>query len=905
MKRYWLTIMTALLLALCLPLMGGAAEGMMEETAEPALDTQIFLLPKITQDYREKDTQDHFVSILKDVVGPLTMEENRQVVLFPAKNNKAPEIGQTVDFRSPYAVVEPAQWLQQICDTDHLDAKRNIVIAIEGRNLQREAEISADWAMLKQLAEMDDVDVYMISLSTGRNESGMRALAAWLSDGQMPETSASENSVVDLTDSLHLIRVTDYSQALQALMPLTEKLTGRTYTQVQADEAGTYSLFAYAGLTRQQVLLVESSEQVQLTVVNQNGDAVNCEMITASNALQAVVLPDDATVMNVTVEGKHGAVYWGYQYETLDGLKLELQSLERKNTFARNEQSGFYASLMGMELSKLVESMNGRGVVCELINGETMETLAVMDYSAERNFFYTDYAFTQPAEQMPMRIRIRLDDGLELLSEPYMVQITNTAPVLSVQNEPLYWIADPWKQVASLKIPLTVTDAENDEVKLELVDLESGVVAGLGTITVNDAEKCLEISLFAEPILGEEFSINVRCSDGVTCSETCEVSFTLYSLTEALQQMQNGAVLTLEGDHQLKKYQEVMAHVTLAFPEDMPEMWQTALKQVICERMEAKMTIVPSSPDAEMTEMTMTASDDGWQAVCSMTVADNYQVTAALVSDWGNWTIAAQPVEITVAGSRPEIADATYPAQQKLVIPEPEEEQEAGYWLQDIVPNQLFRDEDGDEIVMTATLVQLVRGVPQDETMTAQSTGDQMLSMCIAQPGQYELHLVAADNDGRSEEIISTLYVLTYRQQLVVYALLGAIALLMAVLLIRLLVYLVKPSFKDKVIEVTVNSTHWCRTARISTNAWKKKAQPLNVLLLCAACPPDGVLYDAANGCTIKPQRRGIVLLKGENLNLEKKCRIAVGENATASVGQYAITLTVCEAETAAKGMQG
>lgn len=897
--------MTVLLLALLIPLAGGAAEGVVEESAEPTLNTQIFLLPKITQDYTEKDRREHFISVLKDVVGSLAADENQQVVLFPAKNNKAPEIGQTVEFDIPYAVSNPAQWLQQVYDTDHLKAKKNIIIAIEGRNLQKEAEISEDWALLKQLAELDDVEVYMINLYTGKNESAGRVLATWISDGQLTEVSAFENKVVDVTDKLHFTRVTDYTQALQPLMPLVEEMRGLQYTCMQADETGVYRIFPYVDLTLQQQLLVESSEQVQMTVADKNGNVLNCEPVVVSKSLQAVALPDNYTTMNVTVIGEHGAVYWGYQYKALNDLKLVVQNREARNSFARNEQTSFYASISGMEQNKLVESMNSRGVTCELINGETMEVLATMNYEAERNLFLADYAFTQPAEQMAVCARIRLDDDVEFLSEPYIVQITNTAPVLTAQNESLYWVADPWRQVASLKIPLTVTDAENDEIKLELVDMETGAIAGLGTIVVNDAEQCLEIGLFAEPTLGEEFSIKVRCSDGVVYSETSEINFALYSLTEALQQMQNGATLTLDGDHEVKKYQDVSLHVSLNFPENTSPMWQEALAQVICERMKSKLNIVPSTSDAEMTEIALTMIDGGWQVDCSMSRADNYQLTATLVSDWGGWTITTQPVDIHVKGSQPVIADETYPTWQKLVIPEPEVNKEAGYWLHDIVPNQLFQDEDGDEIIMTATVVRMVHDAPQDVAMTVQAMGDQPLEMCITQPGKYELNMVAEDSDGASEKIVSTLYVLTYRQQIVMYALLVVAALMLAVLLIKLLVHLVKPSFRGKIVEVTVNSTHWSRTARINMNSWKKKAQPLNVLLLCAACPPDGVLYDAAAGCMIKPQRKGIMLCKGENLNLEKKCRISVNENATASVGQYTLTVAVWPVETAAKEIQG
>lgn len=905
MKRYWLTIMTALLLALLIPLTGGAAEGIVEESAEPALDTQIFLLPKITQDYTEKDRREHFVSVLKDVVGSLMVDDSQQVVLFPAKNNKEPEIGQTVEFDVPYAVSNPAQWLQQVYDTDHLKAKKNIILVIEGRNLQKEAEISEDWALLKQLAELDDVEVYMINLYTSKNESAGRVLMNWISDGQLTEVSAAENKLVDVTDKLHFTRVTDYTQALQPLMPLIEEMTGLQYTGMQADESGVYRIYPYVDLTLQQQLLVESSEQVQVTVTDKNGNVLNCEPSITGKSLQAVVLPDNNTTLNVTVTGEHCAVYWGYQYKALDDLKLVVQNREGRNSFARNEQTSFYASILGMEQSKLVESMNSRGATCELINGETKEVFATMNYEAERNLFLVDYAFTQPAEQVPVCARICLDEGVEFLSEPFIVQVTNTAPVLTAQNESLYWVADPWRQVASLKIPLTVTDAENDEIKLDLVDLETGAMAGLGTIVVNDAEQCLEIGLFAEPTLGEEFSIKVRCSDGVAYSETSEINFTLYSLTEALQQMQNGATLTLDGDNEVKKYQEVSLRVALNFPENTSPMWQEALAQVICERMEGKLSIVPSTPDAELSEIALTMLDDGWQAVCSMSKADSYQLTASLVSDWGGWTITTQPVDILVKGNRPVIADETYPVRQKLVIPEPEAEKEAGYWLHDIVPNQLFQDEDGDEINMTATVVQMIHGAPQDVVMTAQAMGDQPLEMCITQPGKYELSMVAEDADGASEKIVSTLYVLTYRQQMVMYALLAAVALLLAVLLIKLLVHLMKPSFKGKVVEVTINSEHWSRTARINTGSWKKKAQPLNVLLLCAACPPDGVLYDAAAGCMIKPQRKGIMLCKGENLNLEKKCRISVNENATASVGQYTLTVAVWPAEKAAKDIQG
>lgn len=901
MKRYWLmavslVLLLTLLLSPCAPLTAALAEEMSEtqETAAPQFDTQIFLLPKMNRDYVNKDAEQQFERFLQDLLLLLPQNKTAQVVLFPASGDEVTLLTEsdelTAALKMPYEIKDTAYWLNKIESEYASSAKQNIVIAIESGNVKSTIEDS--WGPLKQLAG-NGLEVYLIGLQTKRNEEAGKALASWISNGRM--SSAVANQTVTAADRLHFTWIQDYSCMLEILQPLVSQLTGLTFESAQANEYGVFTFHPYAGLTEKIVVLLENKAPEDfLSITNGTVNAVPHELTGTGNLLSVIAITEDTDIVKVAGGSKASGLFWAPVYDEQNGLTLAFGNSDNQTRFERNESGSFYAAVPGLDQEQLAQAMERYGAVCHMMDAATGRVLQTMVYDADSQVFRADYVFSESSESLQLYAQIQLNDvaGTRLVSEPYTIVITNTAPEITAQSEPVYWIGDPWEEKAShLIIPLSYSDHENDRVELSVVEPSTPLLPGLGKVQLSDDQSQLLIELNEAPQTAKAFTVRIAAHDGELSSDACEIRFILYDLTQELQKLETEVAAELPDGHSVSKYTDFRVSANVRFSDEMPEL----LKQKLTEKMDEHYTctLLVEGPQGVTERLAMEKAED-WFATVNLQQSGAYSIKALLSTEQEELGIESEPQKIVVAGKTPVLSSGDFPAEMDGMMAQSEESAEEFWQMTGLIPSRLFKDEDGDEISISVSARLLNPKEGQEPlSLHTQAVGDQEAALRFTAAGLYEISIVASDIDGEGDSITSVLRITSARSQMLQYALLGAAALLALVLLILIIVSLAKHSFKGKIIEVTVRSTHWTKKTVVYADAWKKTVQPISVLLTSAACPPDSMLYAALEGCMIRPCRQGVMLLKADKLGLEKKTRITANESVSFQADQYEIELKI------------
>lgn len=861
-----------------------------QTVTEPPLDMQIFLLPQINREYSNVDKNEHFIDVLTGLTSLMPIEKS-QTVLYASSRGDEMQLGGTPSFEAPYAVADMNEQLQSLPLEYGGQARRNIVIAIESRSMETADEIEQEWGELKALSA-SGVDVYVIGLETKKNKTSGKLMAEWIGAASN-DAVAYENQMVQANEHLHFVWITDYNQCIDALQPLAETLTGMNFKQVQPDEQGEFVVYPYAEMIQEHVLLVEGNLK-KVSILNAADEPIACNVVVSNDALTILQVTDEVEqvdTLRLSVDGKVKAVQLASTYKPVEAVELAFENRSGKSEFKRNEVGSFYATLTGVDPTRLVQSMAKRGVACEVIELGSGNVLGTMQYDAEDTMFQYEHTLTMPSGELQLCARISLDEGLVLMSEPYTVRVTNTAPRVTSQNETMYWTQDPWDATSSsaILIPLTVEDDEQDAVQLRLVEPASGVIPGLGSVSLDTEMQAIRIDLFEQPSTDTQFNIKVAGSDGEMDSAECDVGFKLYDLTAELQNLQQLACITVVPDTIIEKHNEFNVSVSFDFPAGMSQTVKDALLTEIQEHYTVQLQISDQREKAPLVWQ-----DGTWRATCSVELAGDYTLRAVFNCDHSDLRIEATKIGVQIRGSVPEIGDEMLLPIMGLVLPKQDDSGNTTRVLDGLTPSQLFKDANQDDITASVTVAQYSwKNDEWQQTLDVTAVGDQLAEVQFDMPGKYEVRIKSSDVDGNGAEIASTIFVITYKQSLILGAVVCVLAILIAVLLIRTVAHIIKPSFKGKMIEVTISSSRWERVAQIRADAWKKKKQPLSALLTCAACPPDSMLYEAAKSCIVKPNRKGITLLKGSELGFEKKTRILLNETVEGTWNQYAIRIGV------------
>ncbi len=908
MKRYGaITLCAALLcvwlLSMCRLAVAQEAEDTHAETA------QLLILSNFNRDYSQNDKNQQFIQMLKSAMRMLPVDGTSRVVLFPNKAD-SPETAyfdteMAVDAFEHYMTMEdPSVRLDQIRRDYAGKANRNIVVAIETSRL-KVGTLEERWGKLKELPDYG-FDVFMFSL--GASNGNMKStFAEWLYNDDTGK-SVSANEMYSISDHFHFACIENYNNLPAVIEPFMNAVYGNAFEVLQPDEQGIYSLYSIEALLLDNTLILQGNiqENLRLSMTDSNGDAVDFAVLYQGKDI-ALVRPKQKVVsISIKSDAELTSLRSGTRYKDLSATQLLFKNLDGQTVFKRNEAARFYASVSDVDQAAFGQSLLLRQIPFELIDIETGEVLQVMEYDPEYGVFRADCVFTGSSDDRQLGARVVLGNQLTLISEPFHVQVTNTAPVINVESAPMYWINDPWdtSDSAIISIPLSAADAENDNLTFRITTPQDGIIGGVGRLRLNNEQNTIEVLLdTTHPTeTGKANDLCVSCSDGEAQS-SCDFTLLLYDLQRELQAIQSSASLTLEPSSDVFKKSKFNAAAFVNYPSNMPDHLNHGLIERIGSSYNCKLVIVDSNGESLEQEMML---GEGWHCTVQLDDADAYQVKAVFYPDRDAPAIESQPQTLQVLGRVPKLITDNPLASLTGLMEQPEGSDEE-LWEMRLIPNDLFTDDDGDEISISVE-VERKSDKPSETPvkMTGQAAGSQEAIFTFTVSGNYRFVITPSDIDGTGEPYECVIHVDSAKELLIRKVLIWLAIAASAVLLMWLIIYCIKPGFSDKVIDVEVKSSNWASGAKVYPGVWRKKKQPLSMLLTCAACPPDEKLYVGVEGCQIKPTRHGIVLLKTNNLSgLGKSVSLNENESVTIPVGSYSIALMVSSLKEYKKNNQG
>lgn len=906
MKSYRFKLFLTLLL--CLTVLGSsaAAEAVHPSVAK-AYDRQLFILPNVTRDYPGNDASKHFQQFLNDALQLFQTSGKVRTGLF-SNQETAPTLiegaMETAAVELPVQVEDTTASLKKIPACLH-DSESNLVVAIESANAQRQDTISERWFYLKKLASAG-VPVLLIGLETRNNQGAATALSTWCNKGQ-PDPAFEANRIMDYGHNLHFVWINDYNNLSTTLLPLMNTLVGKEFVQAESDEEGNYHLFPYAALTQSTTLmLLGDLTGADFQILNGQSEPVDYVTEFQDDMMMLVnVSGGQDTLIVPSTTGLTGLAWWNHE-TAVSTFSLTLENADGKTLFTRNEEARFFVSISDMDAERLVNDMALHNDRCELIDAKTGETLTYMTYDAKDHVFRANYVFQSSCEKRYLQARIQLSTGIELLSKYFALTVTNTAPIVKSLGETLYWIHDPWDESGSslLRIPIETSDAENDEIQLRIDNPRSGVMAGLGSIKISDDQQYVEIELNDEPQTETPFTILIAGSDGEQDSSQCQIAFQLFDLQAQLQALQQQAKMILPEEENIFKRQNFTVAVKIELPETVAPLLRQSLSKVLQEHLTFQLSVVSMEDGSTKPPLNMDYVDGQWQCTVQLDASGDYALTAICNTQTPD-ALAFEVNSVTdmlqVQNHPPKAMTDSETLTLEEALMEDDGTGTESFALSGLKPSKLFADEDGDEISMTLTAQRMQEKSEDSEiTLTAEASGEKEASLVIRVPGTYQVTAASRDEDEPGEIITFTVKAVSVRAQQLKRLLLLAALIVAAILLILLVIHLIKPSFKGKVVHLTLHTSQWDSKSTLHLDAWKKKKQPMYLLLTCAACPPDDLLYAAFEGCEWKPMRHGAVLLKTESLGMGKKILFRDNEPVTLQVGQYSLELMVAPNESPA-----
>lgn len=714
--------------------------------------------------------------------------------------------------------------------------------------------------------------------------------------------------------------ISDTEKPLKVLLPLFEELTGRHYTAVQPDSNGEYSIDLFASLT----------EQVRLAI-QQSSESVNSEdknaLILADNVDVKTTI-DNSIVLATTGEGSGKitvssaarAVYYEKQEKSTKDISLSI-SVGYDQNFNIKEENSYYVTITGAGIDEVAfaADMESRGIQMILCNDEG-SFAQPMNWNVDKRRWESTVTYDKSGEWI-LHAEVDLgEDKSVITSRAYETTVLNKKPTVMLgseisngteDNPIMLWINNPWNErtQSSVTIPLLVTDDEGSEVTLS-VKKEDGsfedntFVTGLGTVAFSKNKDQIEITLNkqGEKLVvktDEAFLITVKGSDGDKESDPLPIWVILQDLTAEIQRVTAG---TIETDETLIKKHP--------FEVDF------ALNVSDCKNPDSVLMMLLDkaqySVRLEDREAVPMQYDDDRKVFCARLKQDNAGQTEITITEALGLPVPESKM-IVVAGNRPV---------KHLNAENPENIEDRidknGNILWDsnpLIGTTLFADEDEDEIKILVNVVRMdkteqtieltevledanemsgesneahredkpaiyIATPAEDEkTRALEIPATKMFQLRFLEEGSYTVTLRAKDIDGESDDSFVFNISLVSLKTIIIRCVKKYVPVVIAgLILFLILAWVLKPSYKDRVLQLINVTENAKQTVELPLKSWKKAKKPLWQVLTCAAFPPEPALYKLVSKTEIKPTYKGVQLLNAGMLTRREK-RVKIDED--------------------------
>ena len=746
--------------------------------------------------------------------------------------------------------------------------------------------------------------------------------------------------VTTTTKGLDFCWINDTEKPLNVLLPLFEELTGSHYTAVQPDANGEYNIDLFTSLTEQVRLAIQRSSELN---VSEDKTA-----LILADGVEVKTVIDNSIVLATTGEGSGkitvspaaGAVYYEKQEKSTKDISLSI-SVGHDQNFNVKEENSYYITITGAGIDEVAfaADMESRGIQMILRNEEG-SFAQPMDWNVNKRCWETTVTYDNSGEWI---LYAEVDLGVDksvITSETHKITVLNKKPTVALgsgvsdgtENTPIMlWINNPWDEntQSSVTIPLLVTDDEGSEVTLS-VEKEDGsfedstFVTGLGTVAFSKNKDQIEITLDKQGEklavkTDEAFLITVKGSDGDKESDPLSVWVILQDLTAEIQQVTAG---TIETDETLiKKHPFEVAFVLNVSDCKNPD-------DVLMMLLDKAQYYV-GLEDQEVVPMKY---DDDRKAFCASVKQDSAGQTEITITEALGLPVPGSKT-IVVAGNRPV---RHLNAENPENIEDRIDKNGNNLWDSNpLIGTTLFIDEDEDEIKLLVNVVRMDKtertikltevlddayemlgesneahredkpaiyiATPAEvgETKALEIPATKTFQLRFLEEGSYTVTLRAKDIDGESDDsFVFNISLVSLKTIIISCVKKYAPVVIASLILFLILAWVLKPSYKNRVLQLINVTENAKQTVELPLKSWKKAKKPLWQVLTCAAFPPEPALYKLVSKTEIKPTCKGVQLLNaGVLTRREKRVKIDEDHPFHCQLDGMMLTITLKKAE--------
>ena len=696
-------------------------------------------------------------------------------------------------------------------------------------------------------------------------------------------------------EKLRFCWIEDADTPLDVLLPLFEEQTGKKYTKAAPEADGSFLLVPFATLTERTELLIQWSQGAtdeMATMIPADTDTLQAEGASQMDS------PVENSTFSQKIVGKGAgritvssadAVYYDLTEASAEGISLKIRVGNDKE-FHRNEQNSYEISLDASGLfdaAAFEKDLEAHNLAIRLRKEGDESFSQPADWNEEQRKWRTDIAYATSGE-WKVYAEADLGNGRIIRSEAYSVNVTNRPPTLSLgqdteagtEKDPVRcWINDPWNSetMTSVSIPIVVADDDGDKVTLTVNGENATLVTGLGTARISEDQTQIIITLNKtgdklDVNTGEQFALEVEGADGEQDAVPLPVTLELQDLTAELGKVKAFPLIVEDSIAKNTEFR-VSFSIDLAACEE-PErisgiLAKNAGYQAAWEN--GKPIQMVFNPEDHTYSVEMNAGDKGEK---NLTVSATAEAVPKPDSKL-----------ITVTGSAPKIKtkDAELPEDQEGML---EKAGETLRWTMEkqLSGAELFTDDDKDTFTVGVTVTReesdpapgtdmdgvgfelVVPDADEPLPETGKIAAGTRFALRILEEGDFLVQMTAKDDDGESEPVSFHVSLQTLETRLLQAGkkygpFAGA-----GLLLLLVLAYLLKPSFKGKVLRVETVTEDVEQIADIPLDSWGKSKKPFSQVLTCAAFPPEPEVYEKISGVRISPSRKGIWLRNAGNL---------------------------------------
>ena len=698
--------------------------------------------------------------------------------------------------------------------------------------------------------------------------------------------------------------ISDPDLALDVFCPFIRQILQKELTRVESGD-GVFNITPFASLTASTDVIIPGAFSAE----NVESGTAAVELIYQNPAFTYLRVGQGTDRIQIA-QGSVPAIYASQSFINTDGISLQLGSSSSRTQFEYQDKNELYAWIDGSDIDPavLAQDLINQGLQPVITDQDNRETVMTWDPDAQR---WTGSVLLDHSGEWNLQVLIRDKEGKSLFqSNTYSCTVTIKEPEIQLgegwpegtdENPVVLWTFDPWnpQTYKQVEIPFQTVGKLSAAANS---DMNQTFVPDVGDLKVNAENNKIEIVLNNYQVSEtKDFDIYLVSDIGEIKSQPKRIHVTLHNLAENIRKI-NIKPVPMD-QTRVQKNQNFTAAAVIEDEECNPD----AVVRVR-DHLQLFASVIDQDGKAVVPPVRMSEEEKRYTAELRYNRSGKYSVQIS-----GNWegteeteefesAFVLEPIAFSLEGSKPVKSSDNIPDQEG-VLPI---NREQSYWeTEKYKISDLFTETDND--MMTVAISVLQEGsqaglhIAEDGIITLQEQGPSELSLTdvnefafrLTGAGAYQISIKASDEDGESESYRFTVNVKTLLEKILDQVKKYGVFALAGIILLIIVLYLLKPSFKGKTLDMTVTNEQWNQSTQLDLAAWGKTKKKFYYLLTCCACPPDPALYEEFAQTWVKPTRRGIKLKGVKKQTGQKTARIDENHSFSCSAGPYRIAITV------------